>query len=232
MYSENSGHNRSRDEYKEYIMGVQSEERKRISWMLHDTVLQDMAAFIKQIDLSCMMIDRGSYADAEKNLYIVQNNIRDSINILRNNIYNIDPVDICADNIQSMIYDMSLRKTENTNIDVKVSVDKFNSVSSESVPWNVCYRIITEAVSNSVAHSGCSVLTVMIENMSDDKLRISVKDNGHGFDVNKEKLTNHFGLSFIKENAELTNSRLAINSSDVGTEVEVVMPLRKKGTHE
>lgn len=94
MNSENSGHNRSKDEYKEHIMSVQSEERKRISWMLHDTVLQDMAAFIKQIDLSCMMIDRGSYAEAEKNLYIVQDNIRDSINTLRNNIYNIDPVDI------------------------------------------------------------------------------------------------------------------------------------------
>ncbi len=215
-------------EYKDYIMSVQSQERKRISWILHDTVLQDMAAFIRQIDLSSMMLENKKYDDAQKNLITTQNNIRKSINDLRNVVYNLNPVDISAENIQSLIYDMTLRRTENTNIDVKINVDKFTDEQNENIPWDVCYRIADEAVSNSVKHSGCSSLSVTIKNESASRCRIIVRDNGHGFDLNKEKSIKHFGLTFIRESSELTNSKLTINSSAEGTEINISMPLRKR----
>ena len=85
----------------------------------------------------------------------------------------------------------------------------------------VAYRVVQESLSNVVKHAhakgaGVSVVTV------DGALRITVADDGRGFDVATP--TSGFGLVGMRERIDLAGGTMAIRRSDPGTRVEVTLP--------
>lgn len=92
------------------------------------------------------------------------------------------------------------------------------------------YLIFKEAINNAFKYSGCSEINAEITN-SNRHLELRIKDNGVGFDVQREiigdKLTlSGNGLRNMKARAEEMKGELRVNSiSGEGTEVSVVFPI-------
>ena len=88
-------------------------------------------------------------------------------------------------------------------------------------------RIIRELATNSVRH-GHATSVQIAGIMEDNTLRISVKDNGCGFDVDAAPgmELGHFGLEGIRERLREFNGALDIKSSpDRGTRAVVTLVL-------
>jgi signal transduction histidine kinase len=85
-------------------------------------------------------------------------------------------------------------------------------------------RIVREAVTNGVRHGGATEVCVALR--EDGGLRLSVSDNGRGFETEGPKgRPDSFGLTSMQERARALGGRLVVNSTpDQGTEVEVVLP--------
>jgi signal transduction histidine kinase len=85
-------------------------------------------------------------------------------------------------------------------------------------------RIVREAVTNGVRHGGATEVCVAL--YEDGGLRLSVSDNGRGFEPHGPKgRPDSFGLTSMQERARALGGRLVVNSApDHGTEVEVVLP--------
>jgi signal transduction histidine kinase len=90
------------------------------------------------------------------------------------------------------------------------------------------FRIAQEAVANAGRHAGAKAVSISLRTV-DSNIELRVTDNGCGFrdaDPLASSEPGHLGLANIRERAELMDGRLEIESSDLGTKVLVLAPLR------
>jgi signal transduction histidine kinase len=89
------------------------------------------------------------------------------------------------------------------------------------------YRIIQEAITNVVRHSGAQRASVLLEKKM-DVITAIIEDNGAGFDLKDVRATRktRLGLYGMQERAALVGGKLTIESRPgVGTTVYVEIPL-------
>lgn len=85
------------------------------------------------------------------------------------------------------------------------------------------YRIVQEALSNAVKHSGAGRVLLRVEQLN-DRVEVLVEDDGGGFEP--LAVSEGFGLTGMRERAELAGGRLSVASEDGGpTSVTAVLPL-------
>jgi signal transduction histidine kinase len=86
------------------------------------------------------------------------------------------------------------------------------------------HRITQEALNNIAHHADATFVRVSVEH-GDGTLRLSIRDNGKGFDVT-EVPRGRYGLAGMRERASLIGAELAIESAPLeGTAIIVEMPL-------
>jgi two-component system sensor histidine kinase DegS len=90
------------------------------------------------------------------------------------------------------------------------------------------YRVIQESVQNTIKHAKANKITVSVD-INSDRVTISVKDNGIGFDYEaylKEPRADSYGLQGMKERVEILGGSLSIRSlQGKGTEIFSELPL-------
>jgi signal transduction histidine kinase len=92
----------------------------------------------------------------------------------------------------------------------------------------VAFRVVQETLSNAHRHAHATHVAVSLAE-EPDCIRVSVTDNGAGFDGRTlESATgqgHHYGLEFMRERVTLVGGRLRIDSAPGrGTTVEIVLP--------
>jgi two-component system sensor histidine kinase UhpB len=87
------------------------------------------------------------------------------------------------------------------------------------------YRLIQEALSNVVKHSGATRASVSVERLAAIPiLRIIVKDNGRGFDI--KTIEAGIGLIGMRERVDGLGGKLEINTgTDIGTTMTIELPV-------
>ncbi|UJH67569.1 ATP-binding protein [Allomuricauda sp. SCSIO 65647] len=82
------------------------------------------------------------------------------------------------------------------------------------------YRIVQESLQNCVKHAKCDNVLVNFEALDDNQLKVTINDDGKGFDINKGK--RGIGLKNVISRVEKINGVLSINSKiGKGTSVTV-----------
>jgi signal transduction histidine kinase len=104
--------------------------------------------------------------------------------------------------------------------------------SDGGVPWSVShdvelclFRIVQEALSNVVKHSGAREAYVMLSSTRDE-LVLSVADSGRGFDEAAITSQDGLGLASMRERLRLIGGELTITSrAGQGTMIAARVPL-------
>ncbi|MCW5800271.1 MAG: PAS domain S-box protein [Nitrospira sp.] len=87
------------------------------------------------------------------------------------------------------------------------------------------YRIVQELLTNVIRHARATNVAIAITSGQQD-WRMTVKDDGIGFDVAGLAPTGRFGLRGIRERVEILGGQVDIlSSSETGTWVQVVIPV-------
>ncbi|MCW5907162.1 MAG: PAS domain S-box protein [Chitinophagales bacterium] len=85
------------------------------------------------------------------------------------------------------------------------------------------FRIYQETLTNVMRHSGATAVEAYIERLG-DKIILTIKDNGHGFDEEKVREKKTLGLVGMKERAVMLGGELQISSKpDEGTIVKLIV---------
>ncbi|GAB4324996.1 MAG: ATP-binding protein [Bacteroidales bacterium] len=85
------------------------------------------------------------------------------------------------------------------------------------------YRIIQELVNNAIKHANATELLIQMFH-SDNKMNITVEDNGRGFDIDKIS-SNGSGIANIRSRVELMGGSLAIESErGYGSTFNIIIP--------
>lgn len=207
------------------ILDVQEKERSRIARELHDSSLQNLTHLVHMIELSSMYIDQDPIR-AKLELISCSKNLKQIINEIRDTIFDLRPMSFddlgfkqCIEN-----YIGNLRNSFR-NLEIIYEIDDIDFEEKNFYLMTI-YRVIQEALMNSIKHSDADKLELFIKKVNKNYI-ISISDNGKGFSV-EEVINNndkHFGISIMYERISLLNGKMKIHSNaGFGTKIEIIIP--------
>ncbi len=183
------------------------DERKRIATDLHDGVNHELLTLKNQISTGkSIAVD-----DLEKVINEVRQVSRDLYPAMFDNIGLVASIE----NLCERITEAGLFTTCEINYTLKLS--KRNELQ--------LYRIIQEALNNTLKHAKANAAKVTIETMGNE-LQVEIKDNGIGFDANeKMKNASSFGIQSLKQRARAMGGKSTIESDTNGTKLILKTPI-------
>lgn len=208
------------------VFEIQENERQRIARDLHDSSLQNLTHCIHKMELVSLYIDKDPI-QAKLELASISKNMKETINEIRNTIFNLRPMQFddlgLKDSIERLAAEVRVDASININCNIEdIDIDNKNA----SI---VVFRIIQECINNAVKHSNGDSVKIEVK-QENDCFDINVTDNGEGFDVDEvltEKAKRHFGLLILEERVNILHGTIDINSEkDRGTNVHVKLPIK------
>lgn len=208
------------------LLKGQEDERSRIAKDLHDG-LGGLLSGVK-LQLGAM---KGNLILTEENgiaFNRVLNNLEESIAEMRRVAHNMMPETLLRFGLPQALedYSSSLSHQQAFTIQCEFRGMEKRLDSSTEV---VVYRIVQELINNAVKHSGASAILVQIMRHDEERLNITVEDNGKGFDP-KFTGSDTAGLRNISSRVKYLNGKMDIQSEPGnGTSVYIECEIKPYG---
>lgn len=211
-------------ELSAYIEKIREEERIGIAREMHDELGQLLTAFkMDAVILRKRLGDNVSPLILE-NISDMTKGVDDAIKFVRRLASDLRPRILDDLGLVAALEWFSEEFTKRYNIEVQFSSDAENYDIKPEAATSL-FRIYQESLTNVARHSEATkVEGVLVAHHS--KLRLSVTDNGKGFDVQSGGRKKSLGLLGMKERAAIIDGNLEIISSPgKGTSVVIEIPL-------
>jgi len=197
------------------IIGAQEQERNRIGQELHDNVNQILVGTKLYLEL------------ARKDDLKVKELIKYSISLIQSSINeirllstkNVTPLkDVNLKELLQLLID-GLNKS--SGIKGELLYDITSQPLDDDLKLNI-YRIVQEQINNIVKHSKAKNAVIQV-NPESGHIRVSITDDGRGFDPNKKR--KGIGIANMINRVESFNGKVQIESSaGKGCNVKVLLP--------
>lgn len=210
------------------ITDAQEDERRRLARELHDETIQDLIAIDQHIQMIHMEFEGST--NLENRLGTVRQEVNDAIKELRRLIRALRP--IYLDDLGLVPALQMLAKDTERDQEIHVDFSVHGDVNRlEPSAELAIYRIVQEALSNSIRHAQANQITLQLD-FSNEMFTLKVHDDGSGF-IPPERPRDlgskgHFGLMGMFERAELIGAHLELNSTyETGTQIRIELPISK-----
>lgn len=193
----------------EMIVNAQEAERQRLSRQMHDGPAQALSNFILQTEIAMRLLDVDP-AQAKDELGSLKTSAMGTFQKVRNFIFELRPMMLDDLGLIPTLRKYSDAFKEQTGLDVSVTV---TGTERRLEPYLevMIFRAVQELLGNSARHSQASMVKVHLD-LGNDFLRISVDDNGKGFDAEILKDSKNLGLKLIRERAEMLGGSFDVDS--------------------
>jgi PAS domain S-box-containing protein len=208
------------------LLMVEERERRKIAGELHDSVGQ-ILAFLK-IELGDLQ-RAGLSKESVNTVRHVREQVEQAIKQTRTLTFEMSPPELYTLGLGPAVEELARRFTEARNL--KCSVEDCDQPTPLTDHAKILlYRSIRELLINAAKHAQAEAVKIVICRVRDD-IRITVEDDGIGFDAARLDGTAHnkpagFGLFSIRERLTHIGGRIDIQSSnDQGTKITLSVPL-------
>ena len=206
------------------LIAAQEDERKRVARELHDDLNQRMAVLTIELAQVAEKIEKPfSLRKRIQKLRLQAQEISTDIHRLSYRLHpsKLDHLGLAAA-VKSLCDEIAFMQTG------KPRAHFHQSGLPDDLPKDVTlclFRIVQEALRNCVKHSGAEVVQVVLAK-SDDDIRLSISDNGCGFDTRSEAMEQGLGFISMQERLRLVGGEINIFSQPRrGTRIDVSIPL-------
>ncbi|HHL71438.1 MAG TPA: hypothetical protein ENJ29_02910 [Bacteroidetes bacterium] len=191
-----------------------TDEKLRISRELHDNIGSHLTFIISSLD----NLTYGSADDSNvQRLGRLSRFGRTTLRELRNTIWAMKQEEADLDRLILKINELKQQyRSEPGGLELNILSEVHQPVALSAVQMLNLYRIVQEALQNTVKYAGASMVEIRFE-PSEDGFIMTIRDNGSGFDVQRTKAGN--GLVNMRHRCREASGELEINSSEAGTEV-------------
>jgi len=198
------------------LLDAQERERARFARELHDGIGQALSTMKVRVETLAKIarsdVSRIRVEDLENLIPM----IRQTIEEVRNTSMDLRPSTLDSLGIVPTI-DWFSREFQTSY--PFMQIEKEIDIRETEVPDTlkiVIYRIVQEAFNNAGRHSGAQMMLVSLAKI-DGEIRLAVKDNGRGFDLedllSEDTAKRGFGITSMKERTELSGGSFSIESS-------------------
>jgi two-component system sensor histidine kinase DegS len=194
----------------EMIINAQEAERQRLSRQMHDGPAQAMSNFILQTEIAMRLLDVDA-AQAKEELGNLKASAMGTFQKVRNFIFELRPM---------MLDDLGLAPTlrkyvdafkDQTGLDINLVITGGDRRVAPYLEIMI-FRAVQELLGNTSRHSQASMVKIALE-MGSDLIRVSVDDNGKGFDPQTVLKGNSLGLKLIRERTEMLGGTFIADSA-------------------
>jgi signal transduction histidine kinase/ligand-binding sensor domain-containing protein len=199
-------------------------ERERISRDLHDNVGSQVSTMLAAIELAGLRATRGELGPLQRDLSDLHDDAKRTMTQLRETVWSLRHEHISLRDLIGQVQD-DLRTRQRV-----VAQPALTCVSSGEVSMELgsekalhLFRVVQEAVSNAIRHSGATGVRVEIAADAASGIRVSVHDDG----VFRQAPEHHHGsgLASMRSRAGEIGGRLSVHASPAGTTIELVVPV-------
>ena len=196
-------------------------ERSRLARELHDTLAHTLSGLAVQLETikAYWDVDHDmAHSSLESSIATAHSGLEETRRALK--ALRASPLDDLG--LTGAVRTLAENAASRANLALDLSTAEEIPVFSPDVEQAI-YRIAQEAVANVVTHAEARKLSVRLD-LAGGKVRLAVSDDGTGFDVDKSNKPSQFGLTGMKERAQLIGGELSIFSKPGnGTTVQLTV---------
>jgi two-component system nitrate/nitrite sensor histidine kinase NarX len=197
------------------------EERSLLARELHDSIAQSLAFLKIQAQLLRHAIDRQQAEKVQTTLNELDEGLRESIGDVRELLVHFR-TRTSTENIEGALQETLLKFQHQTGLPAHLQIRGTGMPLPPDVQVQVLH-VLQEALSNVRKHAQASQVSLDVD--KGERWRFTVRDNGRGFDAEREQGENHVGMKIMRERAERIGARIALASSSAqGTAVVLTLP--------
>jgi len=197
------------------LLTIQEQEKDRLAKELHDKVGQTFAAIKLGLE-TALKVPRTEALEASMgSLESLLPTVQQSIEEVRKMYTELRPT-ILDDFGAIVAIGWLCREIDETYS--SMDVEKRFEVDEADIPPNlkiIIFRVVQEGLKNIARHSQAGLVSIYLSK-ADEKLNLSIEDDGLGFDLKRTLSPNNFscgvGLASIKELTELSGGSFTVNS--------------------
>jgi signal transduction histidine kinase len=202
------------------VIEAQEMERKRIAGDLHDSVGQMLS--LSKLQLSEIMDSSNMYSPEHEQMLERSTRIIDeACQEVRNISHNLMPGPLIRLGLPAAVKDLVRKINASNKIHVSFASNLYDSRLNENIEISV-YRIIQEIFNNILKHAQATEIGISLIRQAEEKLELSITDNGIGFDTGEIIKSSGIGWKNIYSRLAIINGTLNINSKkNSGTCIEI-----------
>jgi signal transduction histidine kinase len=206
------------------MLAAADDERRRWARELHDETLQGLGGL--RLLLSSALRSGGPEAAQEAMREAVAR-IEQEIGNLRSIITDLRPAALDELGLRTAIEALVDRQRERTalQIDCELALPAGPETRFEEELEMAIYRLVQEALTNVIKHSGAGHVSVSVREEGRDVV-VDVRDDGVGFDP--QELGEGFGLAGMRERVALAGGTLSVESTEEGTRISASVPVGRR----
>ncbi len=196
------------------------EERNRMAREIHDTLAQAFTGILMQLGAAERLL-ADDPVRGMAHFQSIRDLARQGLAEARRSVQALRPQAL----EQGDLADALARMVEQFNPDRMPWLQFLLSGTQRELPPDVAghlLRIGQEALTNALRHASASMISIQLR-FEEAEVRLSVQDNGVGFNVRSQESKEGFGLTGIRERASLIGAEVTLTSwPNQGTHVDVL----------
>ncbi|WP_342453782.1 sensor histidine kinase [Ammoniphilus resinae] len=214
------------EEREKSLQEVVVQERNRLARELHDSVSQQLFAASMMISAMNETTQLGE-PRINKQLVMIEKMIHQSQLEMRALLLHLRPAALKGRTLQEGIQELLKELVQKVSMEVEW---KMEPIHLEKGIEDHLFRILQEAVSNTLRHAKANALHLLLIER-DGYIIMRLIDDGIGFDVNKANKPSSYGLQNMQERAlEIGGQFKIVSLENQGTRIEVKVPVMKTKT--
>ncbi|MDR3575936.1 MAG: GAF domain-containing protein [Anaerolineaceae bacterium] len=200
-------------------------ERQRLARDLHDSISQSLYGLVLAADASRKLLQIQEFDELEKILANIDKASRQSLKEMRLMLFELRPLSLETEGLVKAI-ELRLNTVERrAGVEIELDINE-----AEKLPTLLeieIYRIVTEALNNSLKHAEASHVSISFQ-VQTDQVTVEIADDGKGFDLTTPS-NGGMGLLSMAERTVKISGDLKIDSAPgQGTHIWLNAPLRKQ----
>jgi len=198
-----------------------SQERTRLGRELHDSVSQTLygIGLGAQSALEALNSDP---AEAAESIGYILKLASGGLTEMRALLYKLRPESLAVEGLVEALRKHVSSLAERHKIALQLHLGEEPNIDLTSK--HAVYRVAMEAVHNAIKHAQAGCLSISLRQQA-RSLSLTIKDDGHGFDPEKN-YSGHHGLDSMQERILSLGGNLTLQSQlDVGTTVRATIPI-------
>ncbi|MFN8284876.1 MAG: sensor histidine kinase [Chitinophagales bacterium] len=205
------------------ILKGQEEERSRLAKDLHDGlggILSGVKYSFNNMKQQFILTEENATA-FEKSMSMLD----ESITELRRVAHNMMPETLMKLSLSEALQDYCQQITQSGAVKIIYQSFGMENIQLDNTVRTTTYRIVQELTNNILKHAHATEVMVQLL-AKEDKLNITVEDNGKGFDTKQLSAVNGIGYKNIRSRIDFLKGKMDVQSKlNEGTSVYIEIPI-------
>ena len=208
----------------EHLQNIREEERSQIALEIHDVLGQQLTAL--KMDTTWLKKKSAENIGAQERIEAMLNLIDETIKTVRRIATDLRPGILDDLGLEAALEWQGTEFEKNTGLPLKFHSSGCLTEPDKKLSINV-FRIYQETLTNIARHAEARQVDAQFS-CNQDHIRLVVKDDGKGIDLQDAKTRKSLGLISMRERTRLFGGEILVaNNKPHGTVVTLDIPLRK-----